>query len=86
MSKQHMVSVVMVSAAVWLAVGCTDDFSRFQFGQKPPQRPRDAGTQNVNDAGKDSGSIGSLPNMLSVGGASGRGGPQVGEAPADRDL
>ena len=29
---------------------CTDDFSRFQFGDKKPMKARDAGTQNMSDA------------------------------------
>ena len=29
---------------------CTDDFARFQFGQKTPARARDSGVENMSDA------------------------------------
>jgi hypothetical protein len=68
----------MLGTALWLSAGCTDDFSRFQFGPKKPQRARDAGTQNVSDATQDGASTQSLPSMIGAGsradGPQGRGG------------
>ena len=66
-----------LSTALWLSTGCTDDFSRFQFGPKKPQRARDAGTQNVSDATQDGESTQALPSRMSAGShadAPGRGG------------
>ncbi|HET8939451.1 MAG TPA: hypothetical protein VFN67_38660 [Polyangiales bacterium] len=77
---KHSASIVVFafSAAVWLSAGCTDDFSRFQFGPKKPLRARDAGTQNVSDATQDGASTQRLPSTISAGaradGPQGRGG------------
>lgn len=40
----------LVFALLCAAPSCTDDFSRFQFGQKKPTKTRDAGLQNMSDA------------------------------------
>ena len=79
MTKRYAsIGVFALSAALWLSAGCTDDFSRFQFGPKKPQRARDAGTQNVSDATQDGASTQSLPSTISAGaradGPQGRGG------------
>jgi hypothetical protein len=42
--------VLAVCTLLYSLTSCTADFSRFQFGQKKPTRPRDAGAQNVSDA------------------------------------
>ena len=41
--------VVAVCTSLCSLASCTDDFSRFQFGQKKPVK-RDAGAQNMSDA------------------------------------
>jgi hypothetical protein len=40
----------LVFALLCAASSCTDDFSRFQFGQKKPTKPLDAGARNMSDA------------------------------------
>jgi hypothetical protein len=42
--------VFLVCVLSCVATSCTDDFSRFQFGQKKPAKTRDAGPQNMSDA------------------------------------
>jgi hypothetical protein len=51
-----------VVGALCLLTSCTDDFSRFRFGQADPAKP-DSGTRNV------SGSAGTSSNVLGGRGA-----------------
>lgn len=43
-------AVFPICALLCSLSSCTDDFSRFYFGQKRPAKALDSGTQNMSDA------------------------------------